>query len=368
MARDAPYAEAQHNQVRPAPVVAAFAVTLLISSVLTRLMIRIAHSRGWLSEPTEDRWGKSRTALYGGVAMVSAYFAGAAILLRPLIVGAHWDLVGLLIGGLLIGILGLRDDIRALDPQVKMLGQVMCVTPFLVGIGLTDPSPVFLFSMPVVLFWMVSHSNLFNLIDNMDGLSGGTAAIVGLVLAAYCYVSHTSGSRVGLPGDLGLLVSATALGFLIFNFRPRRPAAIWMGDSGSMFLGYMLGGVVVEGVSATAHDYVGAIVLPLIIMALPIFDGALVIVTRKRAHRRISQGGRDHSSHRMVYAGLTEKQAVLTSYAISMLAGGSAVALQLLHSPHTTVVVAGLIAVLLCWFGVFLSRVRLPAAVTAPGS
>src|SRR5262249_6971892 len=157
-----------------------------------------------------------------------------------------------------------------------------------------------------LLFWMLTLTNSFNLLDNMDGHSAGVATVIASLLTAY---GLTHGAP--LVAGLSALIAASCLGFLWFNFRIAEPARIFMGDCSSMFLGYMLAGLGVLSLYRETSAMLPACALSLLLMALPLFDTTLVIVRRKREGRAISQGGRDHSSHRLVYAGLSEKQSVL---------------------------------------------------------
>ena len=326
-------------------------ITVLCSLALTRLMIALAHRYHWVVRPKADRWHQTPTALFGGVAIFGAFAIGCPLLLQHMGYQTRSELLGLILGGILIFVVGLRDDSRPLNPLVKMLGQIMAVTPFLIGCGLANMKPLFLFSIPLLVLWMLALTNAFNLLDNMDGLSAGTSVIIGGVLAVYAFLH---GSQAA--GMLSALVSAACLGFLAFNFRAKGPAHIFMGDCGSMFLGYMLAGLAVIGISDATSDLVARIGLPILIMALPIFDTTLVIIIRKREGRAISQGGRDHSSHRLVYAGLPDKKAVLLLYIVSLLAGAAALALTKWPRPFLPLVSVMTTAIALTWFGVFLSR------------
>ncbi len=331
---------------------------LLLSLVLTRGMINLANRKKWLVPPKADRWHQKPTALYGGIAIVATYTIGClALLVRPEFRN-RYDLIGLFSGGMVLFIVGLCDDAYALNPLVKLLGQVMSVTPFLVGAGLAFTSAIFVVSIPLVLFWMVALSNAFNLLDNMDGLSAGTAVVVGLVLSAYCFLRPTVGFHA--TGALCALTAASSLGFLYFNFRRKGSARIFMGDCGSMFLGYMLSGLAVIAFCPTAPSSIvnGAsqCALALLVMALPILDTTLVIIIRKREGRAISQGGKDHTSHRLVYSGFSEKQAVLILFGVSLLGGLAALVVARQHQPARIFLVLAGCTVLLVRFGAYLSR------------
>ena len=336
--------------------------TTLLSFALTRLLIVLAQRNGWVNQPKADRWSRTPTALYGGVAIYSAFALGSLAFLPGLLHSQRYDLLGLLAGGFVIFAVGLRDDLRALNPLVKLAGEFMSVMPFLVGLGLAYPSATFTVCLPFVLLWMVALTNAFNLLDNMDGLTAGTSVIIGNMLALTALARG-----VPLVSLFSALIAAACLGFLWFNLRAREPAHIIMGDCSSLFLGYMLAGLAVVGICPPTTASIASLPLPLLIMALPIFDTTLVIILRKREHRAISQGGKDHSSHRLVYAGLSEKQAVFSLYGISLITGGIALSLERLNQPLLLVAVLLACAAALACLGIFLSRYSgmRQAAVTA---
>jgi UDP-GlcNAc:undecaprenyl-phosphate/decaprenyl-phosphate GlcNAc-1-phosphate transferase len=295
---------------------------------LTRLIIFLAQRNEWVVRPKADRWHQQPTALYGGVAFVVTFLLCSLIFFAQNGLQSLTALAGLLLGGAILFAVGLRDDVRALNPLVKLIGQVMAITPFLVGVLLAYPTPSAAMAMPFLLFWMLALTNAFNLLDNMDGLSAGTAVVVGGVLSIY-FLLHDK----PVFGVMSGILVAACLGFLWFNFRVRGHAQIFMGDCGSMFLGYVLAGLTVLGVVPSASSPLTAFLLPLLFMAIPILDTTLVIVRRKKERRPISQGGKDHSSHRLVYAGLTEKQAVLLLCGLSLLFGALGILLEEFNQP-----------------------------------
>jgi UDP-GlcNAc:undecaprenyl-phosphate GlcNAc-1-phosphate transferase len=333
---------------------------------MTRGTMTLAHRRGWVVRPKADRWSQTPTALFGGVAIVAAFYVGALAAMYKFGTPQHFDLIGLFAGAGLLFVLGVRDDIRPLNPLVKLVGQILAIMPFLVGAGLAFTSTTFVLSIPLVLFWILALTNAFNLLDNMDGLSAGTAAIVGAAIGVYALLHHLL-----LSGVLALLVTASCLGFLAFNFRARGPARIFMGDCGSMFLGFILAGLAVIAfcpVTPMSLDRQAAqCALPLLIMAMPIFDTTLVVIIRKREGRAISQGGRDHSSHRLVYSGFSDKRAVLMLFCVSLAAGLVAVLLGQMHNSSMIFAAIGVEALFLAWLGSYLSRFREPTrAIVRP--
>lgn len=348
-------------QPNPAHCAVLWLFALLLSTALTQLVIVTARRFNLIANPKADRWHQTPTALYGGVAIVFTFLLVSACVLARYVPPRSYELTGLFIGGVFLFALGVRDDAVPLNPLVKLLGQVMAVTPFLIGMGLAHSAPLYVFALPAVLLWMVALTNAFNLLDNMNGLSAGTAAAVSGVLSLYAF-----GHGDFLTGMFSALLAASCLGFLFFNCRFATPAHIFMGDCGSMFLGYMLAGLTILGVTRPQSAPIPSLTVPFLLMALPIFDTLLVIMRRKSEGRAISQGGKDHSSHRLVYSGLSQKQAVFALYSVSLLCGGIGLLCERLNRPILLPFLVVGVAVVLWYFGVYLSRFTSPAPVKAP--
>ncbi|MBM3269620.1 MAG: undecaprenyl/decaprenyl-phosphate alpha-N-acetylglucosaminyl 1-phosphate transferase [Candidatus Sericytochromatia bacterium] len=331
--------------------VIAFAVSLLLTSVLV-----VAGNRfGWVALPRPDRWHQRPTALYGGVGIFVALLVAAAVVIPSLAGRVSYEFAGLLLGGVLTFAIGLRDDIRAVNAIVKLTGQVVACIVFLVGLGLQfapGHSELFLLTLPVAILWMLGLTNGFNLLDNMDGLTAGTSLVVGTILSLFL-------SLAGVPamGAVAAIAAGASAGFLVFNFQPKHSAKIFMGDCGSMVLGYMLAGLALIGAWKLAgHGMIQGLAVPILIMAVPIFDTTLVTVRRKVEGRSISHGGKDHSSHRLVYAGLSEKQAVLVLWALSAVAGGTALGVWKLDNSAVSIGAVAVFTVALGLLGSYLSR------------
>ena len=346
-------------QPNPSQCTMLWLFALLCSTALTQAVILLARKFNLVAIPKADRWHETPTALYGGIAIVLTFVIVSAVVIARFAPPHSYEILGLFVGGIFLFALGVRDDAVPLNPLVKLLGQVMAVTPFLIGIGLAHTSPLYVFALPVVLLWMVALTNAFNLLDNMNGLSAGTAAAVSGVLALYAFQHGDP-----LIGLFSALLAASCLGFLYFNCRFATPAHIFMGDCGSMFLGYMLAGLTVLGVVRPQSAPLTSLTLPFLFMTLPIFDTLLVIVRRKREGRAISQGGKDHSSHRLVYSGLSPKQAVFALYSISLVCGGIGILCELLHRPILLPFLVVGVAAGLWYFGSYLSRFTSPMQVT----
>ncbi len=286
-------------------------LALVATLILTPLVIRAARQFGWVDRPREDRWHEEATALMGGIAIFGGVMLG-------LLWGTPGDRLWILWGGAaLLFVVGLVDDLRHVPPAAKLTVQVAAAGLLLyAGYDFGPDWPAWL-SVPVTFLWIVGITNSINLLDNMDGLAAGIAGITALVLGGFAFLV---GNPVGV--GLGTAVAGGAFGFLAYNFKPAR---IFMGDCGSLFLGFVIAALaLVVQEQAPVGDPVAVALVPLAVLAVPIFDTTLVTVLRKLSGRDVSQGGQDHTSHRLVVRGLSEQHAVLTLHVLSLLSGGLA--------------------------------------------
>jgi UDP-GlcNAc:undecaprenyl-phosphate GlcNAc-1-phosphate transferase len=206
------------------------------------------------------------------------------------------------------------------------------------------------FAIPLTILWVVGITNAFNLLDNMDGLSAGTAVIA----AAFLFAFSISVGHLEIA-VLCLALGGAALGFLVYNFNPAR---IFMGDSGSMYLGFTLSGIALIGTHEMASDVFFVLLVPAAMMGLPIMDTTLVTIVRALEGRPLSQGGRDHLSHRLVAVGLTERQSVLVLYVLAA-SFGSLGLIARAAGVWLSLLVAGVYLVIAVLFGAFLAQVRI---------
>jgi UDP-GlcNAc:undecaprenyl-phosphate/decaprenyl-phosphate GlcNAc-1-phosphate transferase len=296
--------------------VLAFFSAFAVTAALVLLSIQVCRKQGWVSKPRADRWHKGTPAFFGGVPLFAG-FAALSIAFIPWSNYLLWRLIGI---ASLMFVLGLVDDIYHLTPVRKFAGQLLAAG-LLISLGVVYPlHGSMTVNIIVSVLWLVGITNAFNLLDNMDGLSAGIA----LISAGYLTVFYAVGGYRDQAAIVALSAGAIA-GFLVFNFTPAR---IFMGDSGSLFIGFVLGATSILEVAHVAA--VPAFVLaPVTVLAIPIFDTVFVSVTRRLRGQAISQGGTDHSSHRLVRLGLQERTAVLLLYALS--AGSGAVALLTRH-------------------------------------
>ena len=286
----------------------------LASALLTWLVRGVATRRGWLALPRVDRWHREPTAMFGGVAIYATFVAGLLVT-RPL----SRSLIAVLLLSTVMFVAGLVDDTRHLRPQPKLVVQLACgLLLYSFGYHFNEAFPWWA-DLFIVVFWVVAITNAVNLLDNMNGLAAGTAVIA--TVFRFLWYRET-GSIEGAMTS-AVFVGAVA-GFLVFNY-PR--ASIFMGDAGSFTIGFALAALNLSSGQAYSKSLFSVFLFPVIVLAIPIFDTTFVSVVRYFSGRAISQGGRDHMSHRLVAVGLSESVAVLVLWSISVVGGLDALVL-----------------------------------------
>jgi UDP-GlcNAc:undecaprenyl-phosphate GlcNAc-1-phosphate transferase len=328
-------------------IIAPFLVALALSLVLVPVARLVAVRFKLVAKPREDRWHRRPVAMFGGVAIALSLFICAFVF------GIATRLPVLVVTGLLMFGAGLADDILSLKPATKLIAQLALASTLLFfNYRLNWLDSITLDAM-VTLVWIVGLTNAFNLLDNMDGLCAGIVMIVGMALL----IELLPGGPKAFPEAqyLAVLLGATG-GFLVYNIHP---ASIFMGDSGALLLGFSLAAVALgPGHQAAGRsDALSIIAAPVLVLLIPIFDTTLVTLSRWVSGRRASEGGRDHSSHRLVAIGLSERRAVLVLWLLAAAGGVLGIALGYASQTWTAiVVVAFLIAMIL--FAVYLSGIR----------
>ncbi len=348
------------------------------SLACTALVRRMARRYGWLAQLRQDRWHKEPTALHGGVGFFPPFFLGGIWVLVGMF-GMEWHLGGgalsaipkeitlaatALFGTLLMFASGLWDDLKPFRPATKLLSQLIAVSAFVYAGGIFALTGFYMVDLLLTYFWFVGITNAMNMLDNMDGLASGVAIIASLSLVVLACGVDDSGLMPVVP--LGLIFIAALLGFWVFN---RSPATIFMGDSGSLFIGYMLAAMALPG---PFNAFLGiaeggglfrpvlTLMIPSMILAIPIFDTTLVTITRTWSAQRAYIGGKDHSSHRLVRLGLSEKRAVWVLYMMGLFAGALAILMQ--RFPDLTLPLSGLFVLILVLTGVHLGHVKVERA------
>lgn len=325
----------------------AFIAALASGAALTPLTRAVARRLGAVARPREDRWHSRPTALLGGVAIFAATLVGALAFVE---MERHLLIVALTAAAMFA--LGLVDDVFRLQPYQKLIGQIVLAAIVIAG-GMVLPWTSWpLLNMAITLVWIIGITNAINLLDNMDGLAAGVSAIAAGFLSLNFYLNGQTTEAVLLAALAGGLVS-----FLIYN---HQPASIFMGDCGSLFIGFLLATAALlsaHGTSGRTRSLVPVLIVPLLTLAIPIFDTTLVTLVRKLSGRAASQGGRDHSSHRLVALGLSERHAVWMLWSISFTAGLVAVITRGMEIDDAIATVAAF-TVGLSLLGVYLSHLR----------
>jgi UDP-GlcNAc:undecaprenyl-phosphate/decaprenyl-phosphate GlcNAc-1-phosphate transferase len=332
-----------------------FAVSMAAALALTPLARRVAQSLGMVAAPSADRWHERPTPLLGGAAIYIAFVAGAAVtwLLRgeampgggppaattPIGISAPW--VGVFLSATMMFAVGLVDDRLKLNPTTKLMAQAAAAA-ILISFGVVYPlTPWVVMNVLLTFFWFLALTNAMNLLDHMDGVAVGVAGVAAVFLGVTLYLD---GAYVIAAATLAL--AGAAFGFLPYNF-PR--ASIFMGDAGSMFIGALLAGLGAAYPNRVpSASLIAVLFVPAMIVIIPIVDTTLVTVTRMLAGRSVSAGGKDHTSHRLVAMGFSERQVPLVLYTVAAL--GGIMALVLRSWPYAMGVVVGgvfLVALLL---------------------
>ena len=338
-----------------------FAGAFLLALALTPLVRKIALASGQVAVPKDTRWHKKETALLGGVAVfVSAL---AAWFLTPRFTNLDslpLSYLPMILCASAIFLLGLADDIFNMDPQHKLAGQIV-ITSVLVFLGVSlDWTGSKTLNLVLSIIWIVGITNAFNLLDNMDGLSAGIAFIAGV----FVFLTHFLNGGASIQQGPVLLMTAaylgSVLGFLIYNFSP---ASIFMGDAGSLFIGFVMACLtILSGTEKSMGGSIGHVLsvmaIPILIVFIPILDTGFVSLMRKLFGRPISQGGKDHSSHRMVAIGFSERRAVMVLYGFSAVSGVIALFVSRLPLGLALLLIV-LYLLFVAFFWIYLGRVKI---------
>ncbi len=300
--------------------IVAGAIAVLITFLLTPIARAAAIRFGLIDEPGERRINTRPVPSGGGLAIFAAFWA-------TVLIAGVWEseLWAWLIASMVIVIVGMIDDRFSLRPGWKLIGQIAAAVVF-VSFGpriefLTNPFGGMIYlaywGVPLSILWLVAVANVVNFIDGLDGLAAGIAGIACITLTLIALQSGQPFAAV-----LAFILGGTAFGFLPHNFNPAR---IFMGDSGSLFLGFMLGAISIEGALKGATAI--ALTIPVLVLGVPMFDAVFAIVRRYASGRPVYEADQGHVHHRLLALGFSHKQAVLTLYALGCCSGGVAILL-----------------------------------------
>jgi UDP-GlcNAc:undecaprenyl-phosphate/decaprenyl-phosphate GlcNAc-1-phosphate transferase len=301
---------------------AACAAAAVVAAALTPLSSRLARRVGAVDEPSDRGLSDRPTPRLGGLAILAGVLV-ASVFWLPLGDG-RWQAI--VTGAVLITLVGALDDVFDLHPAVKLAGQCAAVLlPVLDGVRVENFTLPFVhrvelggLGIPLTLLGIVLVVNVVNFSDGLDGLAAGVCAITAIAFTIIAFDLQRGNSAV-----LAAIIAGAALGFLVHNFHP---ASAFMGDSGSLLLGYLLGVVAVEGTVKT--QAVLALILPLVVLAVPFLDTTFVVLKRLKYRRKVYIADANHFHHRFSRIGFSQRRTVLYLYAWTMLLGGSAVALR----------------------------------------
>ena len=306
-----------------------FLIATLISFFSTPMVRKLAIKIGAVDIPKDDRRVHTEAMPFLGGIAIFASVVITVLLFLPL----DRSTFAILMGSTLIVMSGILDDLRDLSPKKKLAFQIAAAVVLIIG-GvkvefITNPfsstsTLVMLgwMSIPITLFWIVGITNTVNLIDGLDGLAAGVAMIssISLMLVAYKF-SYTEITI------LSAILAGACLGFLPFNFNP---AKIFMGDTGALFLGFMLAAISIEGIMKSVATI--AVVVPIIILGIPIFDTTFAIFRRLLNGQSIMAADKGHLHHRLLNMGFSQRKTVLLLYGISSIFGLAAVLISKANS------------------------------------
>jgi UDP-GlcNAc:undecaprenyl-phosphate/decaprenyl-phosphate GlcNAc-1-phosphate transferase len=324
-----------------------FCTALVVSLVTTRAVRGWARTRGWLDTPQLDRHVHTiPLPRIGGVAIFGS-FIFVIIAFTWISNRLNWPIAlpviaarNLLLPALIIFLLGLYDDLRGVSPYWKFLVQGLAATLLFFGgygihrLDLVSAGPLqTLFGLPATVFWVVLITNAFNLIDGLDGLAAGSALFSTIVVFIVALLTPNFIASV-----IAIALAGSILGFLRFNFHP---ASIFLGDSGSLFIGFMLSALAIAG-SQKAPTMI-AVAIPLVSLGLPILDVVLAVSRRSLNGKPIFKGDREHIHHKLLKRGLSQREAVLLLYGVTAIFGF--VSLLLLHRERAIALILALTGV-----------------------
>ena len=336
-----------------------FVMSFLFVFNLTPLIIKLAYKTNYMDNPAARKLHKKATPLLGGLSVFLGFFI--LVLIESLLYPGHrtsFATYGYLAGAFLILVVGLVDDRFGMRPLVKLSFQLAVCLIFIHTNNLYHLFGSAWITVPIIMFWMTGLMNAFNFLDNMDGVLAGMAGILALGFYAISFLTKTpsladANNYVAL---LSLSFAGAVLGFLPYNFNP---AKLFLGDAGSMFIGYFLStiGILAGKLAVNRMQSNMYWLLPILLLSFAIFDISLVSITRKRDGRRVSQGGKDHSTHRIGTAMQSIKITAIAVYLINSIIALTAIIVLKMESVELLVVSTVIFIVAFLFFGRKLDKI-----------
>ena len=330
----------------PALYTAAFVVPFIVTLAITPVAARLAHRWGVLDTPGGHKVHATAVPYLGGIAV-----AIGLVLVGSLAAGASGQLVVVLAGALVLAVVGVLDDVWTVSPWIRVAYEIVAgVSLWAAGIraGVFDATWL---DLPITVVWVVAVTNAFNFIDNMDGIAAGVAAASALGIAA---IAGRNGDY--LVTSMALAVSGAAIGFLRYNLPPAR---IFLGDAGSMLLGFLVASLILK-LDLPVGPWPPRVVTTVLLAGVPLFDMTVVVAARLRDGRPVWSGGTDHTSHRLVARGHPRARVLVVATGAQLVC--SAVAFGL-YQRSTAVTVAALLSLVAGWLVLMWAFLRMPTLI-----
>ena len=318
---------------------------LVLALVFVPLAMKLAYKIGAVDKPNARKVHTKIMPRMGGLGIYLAYIIVVLATQKM-----NMQLAGLLFGSTILVVLGIFDDMKDLNAKFKLLIQILAaVIVMAFGVRIEFMTNVFgggaiyldILSLPITLLWIVGITNAINLIDGLDGLAGGIATIAALSMAVVGWIYGQY-----LMASMAIILAGATMGFLRYNFHP---AKVFMGDTGSLFLGFNLSVLAIMGVAKSVTFI--SLAAPVLVLGVPIFDTFFAILRRKMNHKPIFAADKDHLHHRLLGMGFSHRKTVLIIYAISFFLALSAILITYLSTAEAVAVVAIVLSVILIGAG-----------------
>lgn len=314
-----------------------FVISYVLVGSLTPLMRKVALAKGVLDRPNSAHKSHKKPVPYlGGVAIIIGVvlISYIALISFRFTWNNFWLATSVLVPALAMGLVGLWDDLKSLNPLPRFVGQSIAGLVVAIALVLNDnvgnPTGITFLDVSITVLWIVGICNSINFFDNLDGGAAGTVAIAAISIT---YLAIT-GNQYFIAA-LSIVIAGSTLGFLIWN---RVPARIYMGDAGALFLGVLLAILTVR-FKPTTETSISSFAIPILLLAIPILDTTVAVFSRLRRKVSPFQGGKDHLSHRLVRAGLSRKLSAITLWSLTGLFSLFAVLISLPNNGHELIIV-----------------------------
>lgn len=321
-------------------------ITMLVVVAVIPFVKKIANHIGALDIPNERKVHKNPIARLGGLGIFFGFLVGYMLFAKNSV-----QMNSILIGSFIVILTGIIDDIKPIEAKPKMIGQLLAASSIVFyGNILLTHITVFgnviefgLLAYPITLIFIVACMNIINLIDGLDGLSGGISSIFYLSVIVICFFMNRT---TGLEFSLALIMLGSTLGFLIHNFNPAR---IFAGDSGALFMGFIIAVISLLGFKTTVLT---SVFIPLMILAVPILDTLFAIIRRLIKHKPISSADKEHLHHQLLKMNFSHRTTVLIIYGINILFATASILYTLNDKRDVFIgrIIYGILLVLVIWF------------------